>query len=362
MLKPVVKIGCSAVLSQEDDEAIHGKHIAQAVALAVEQANSRGGLPFVAEVLMGDDQAQPEAAVAVAQRFIADPQVLGVVGTMNSQTSLAAAPLYHRANLAQISPAASNPTLSQQGFRTFFRVVPHDLCQGQEAAKYAVQALHARRMAVIHDGTAFGQPLADVFRQTCVGLGRSPILDQAIQRDQTDFTDLAVAVAAAAPDLIFFGLIEAEGRRLAKQLRQAGVRAIFFGTDGLKPSLFLTTPGYEVAGPYHTSASTDVRVKPSAAAFAQAYLTRYDELYSIYTAEAYDAANILIAACTRAEILHRLAVRAEVARTRNFSGASGSISFDAQGDRLHPEIGIYQVINQNPTFLGTTTELLAQTA
>ena len=360
MMKPVVKIGCSAVLSEEADEAIHGLHISQAVALAVEQANNRGDLPFVVELLLGDDKAQPEAAIAVAQRFIADPQVLGVVGTMNSHTSLATAPLYHQANLAQISPAASNPTLTQHGYATFFRVVPHDSVQGQEAAKYAIQILGAQRIGVIHDSTAFGEPLAQVFKQTCEVLGTRPILYLSIQRGQIDFTKTAAEVAATEPDLIFFGVIEAEGRHLAAQLRQAGVRAIFFGTDGLKPSLFLTTPAYEVAGPYHTSASTDIRVKPAAAMFAQAYLARYGELYSIYTAEAYDAANILIAACARVATLDRPAVLAEVARTRNFPGASGPITFDEHGDRMNPEIGIYRVTDQVPVFLGTTNELLAQ--
>jgi branched-chain amino acid transport system substrate-binding protein len=360
MPKPVIKIACSAVLSEEPDEQIHGQHIAQAVALAVEQANSRAELPFVVEVLVGDDKAQPEAAVAVAERFIADSQVLGVVGTMNSHTSLAAAPLYCQANLAQISPAASTPGLTQQGYHTFFRVIPHDLYQGQEAANYAVQALEVRQIVVIHDNSAFGEPLAGVFSQTCQVLGVSPVLQRGIQRGQVDFSELSAEIATLRPDLIFFGVIEAEGRLLAAQLRRAGVRAILMGTDGLKPSLYLATPEYDVEGPYHTSASTDVRIKPSAAAFAQAYLARYGMLYSIYTAEAYDAAHILISACARAHTLDRPTVLAQVARTHDFSGASGVISFDKYGDRLNAEIGIYRVINGAPVFLGTTTELLAQ--
>jgi branched-chain amino acid transport system substrate-binding protein len=361
MQKPVIKIGCSTVLSEEQDEQIHGRHIAQAVRLAVEQANERGDLPFAIEVVVGDDKAQPEAAVAVAQAFVADPQVMGVVGTMNSHTSLAAAPLYQQASLAQISPAASNPTLSQQGYRTFFRVVAHDLYQGQEAAQYAIQVLGARSLVVIHDNSAFGEPLGRIFSQTSVRLGILPTLYRGIQRDQVDFRELAAEVARVEPDLIFFGVIEAEGRHLAGQLRQAGVRAIFFGTDGLKPSLFLATPAYDVAGPYHTSASTDVYVKPSAQAFAQAYQARYGTLYSIYTAEAYDAANILIAACARAQTLDRAAVLAEVARCRDFPGASGPISFDEHGDRLNPEIGIYRVADGTPVFLGVTHDLLAET-
>lgn len=360
MLKPTVKIGCSAVLSTEEDEKIHGRHIAQAVALAVEQANERSDLPFVVELALGDDQAQTEAAVAVAQKFIADPQVLGVVGTMNSHTSLATAPLYHQAGLVQIAPAASNPTLTRQGFTTFFRVTPHDLTQGQAAAAFAVQNLGKRRLAVIYETTPFGEPLAQIFGQTCTALGVEPLLFRSVERGQTDFSGLAAEVAALQPELIFMGVIEAEGRLLAGQLRQAGVRSTLFGTDGLKPSLYLTTPGYEVEGPYHTSAATDVFVNSTAAAFAQAYQAHYGELYSIYTAEAYDAANIIIAACTRAVSLDRAAVLAEVRRTRDFPGASGSITFDEHGDRLDPRIGIYKVSHNRPAFLGIADELIAE--
>jgi branched-chain amino acid transport system substrate-binding protein len=359
-MKRVVKIGCSAVLSAEPDEAIHGRHMAQAVALAIEQTNQRGNLPFEVEMVLGDDKAQPEAAIAVARQFIADPQVLGVVGTMNSHTSIAVAPFYGQANLAQISHSASNPNLTLQRRHTFFRVVAHDRYQGQAAARYAIHALGARKIAIIHDSTAFGLPLAEIFYQTSRELGVNPLLYRGIRRGQTDFSDLAVEVAAAKPDLIFFGVIEAEGRLLARQLRQAGVRAIFFGTDGLKPSLFLSTPEYDIEGPYHTSAATDVYVQPSAAAFARAYQARYGELSSIYTAEAYDAANILINACACATTLNRSAVLLEVACTYNFQGASGLINFDENGDRLNPHIGIYRVSQQTPIFLGLTEELLSE--
>lgn len=358
MTKPVVKIGCSAVLSEEEDEAIHGRHISQAVALAVEQANEYGNLPFLLEMVLGDDKAQVDAAVTVAKKFISDPQVLGVVGTMNSHTSLATAPLYHTASLTQIAPAASNPTLTQQGYHTFFRVNPHDLCQGQEGAKYAVQVLGAKKVAIVHDGGNFGKPLAHIFGETAEQLGAQIVCHLEIEPGKVDYHEAVTEVADARPDLIFFGLIEAEGRHVATQLRQAKVRAPFFGTDGLKPSLFLATPDYEVEGPYHTSACTDVFNLASAQTFAEAYLTRYGELYSIYTAEAYDAANILIEAYQRAAKLERVAVLSEVAGTKDFSGASGSITFDQHGDRLNPRISIYKVVNQTPKFLGFTNELL----
>lgn len=358
MTKPIVKIGCSAVLSREEDEAVHGHHISQAVALAVEQANERGNLPFLVEMVLGDDKAQVDAAVMVAKEFTSNSEVLGVVGTMNSHTSLATAPLYHAASLTQIAPAASNPTLSQQGYHTFFRVNPHDLCQGQEGAKYAVQVLGVKKVAIVHDGGNFGKPLAHIFGETAEQLGAQVVCHLQIEPGKANYYDAVAEVADSQPELVFFGLIEAEGRIVAAQLRQANVLAPFFGTDGLKPSLYLATPDYDVEGPYHTSACTDVFNLASAQTFAEAYRARYGELYSIYTAEAYDAANILIDACARATKLERSAVLSEVARTKDFSGASGAITFDHYGDRLNPRISIYKVVNQAPKLLGFTDELL----
>jgi branched-chain amino acid transport system substrate-binding protein len=361
-MKPVIKIGCSAVLSEEEDEAVHGRHIAQAVGLAVEQANQRAEFPFELELLVGDDQAKTESALSVAREFIEDPRLLGIVGTMNSHTSLATAPRFSQAKLAQISPAASNPALTRQGFDSFFRVVPHDLYQGREGAKYAVQVLGARRIAIIHDGGSFGEPLAAVFSQTSRELGAQIVISRRIQPGKLDYREAAAEVAAAKPDLIFFGVIEAEGRHLAAQLRQVGLVAPYFGTDGLKPSRFLATPEYDVDGPYHTSASTDVYLRPSAATFAQAYRDRYGELYSIYTAEAYDAANILIAACAAAIRPERSLVLEQVAQTKNFSGASGTITFDKYGDRLNPQISMYKVAGDALVFLGYTQETVGQVA
>ncbi|MFN8475328.1 MAG: branched-chain amino acid ABC transporter substrate-binding protein [Anaerolineae bacterium] len=359
MPKPTVKLGCSAVLSRDPDEAVHGGHIAQAVRLAVEQANARGDLPCEVEVVVGDDGADVAMSVGVAQSFIADPQVLGVVGTMNSDTSLAVGPLFAAAGLAQIAPAASNPDLTRQGWPTFFRLVATDLVQGAVAARYAVSVLGARAIAVIHDGSSFGKPLGRIFGEAARAQGAEVILFVGIQRGELDFHDLAHRVARAAPDLIFFGVIEAEGRVLARQLREAGVTARYFGADGLKPSRFLATPGWPVDGPYHTNAGTDVFHSPSSACFVADYRARFGEVYSIYTAEAYDAANILLAALARAPRLDRSSVVAEVARTRDFAGATGSITFDERGDLLNPRIGLYRVDGDQTIFLGYASDLLA---
>ena len=348
--KDVVRLGCSASLSGE--EAPHGRHMAEAVELAVRQARKRGNLPVTLDIVVRDDGGDAERAREVAREFSADERVLGVIGPMTSDTVMAAAPLYYAARLAHISPAASTPLATRAGFDTFFRTVSNDLVQGHEAARLAVTHLHCTAIAVVHDGTAFGQPLAEIFRDHCLALGAHIPLFEGVAKGQTDFSALIARLTEAEPDLIYCGLIEAEGALFARQLRRAGLLTPLFGADALKPSRYLETPGDAAPGPYYTSASTDITRAPGAAAFQRAFGS-----YSIYTAESYDAAGILIAALRHAAPLGRETVRALVAATSGYAGASGLITFDAHGDLDTPHLDFYRVEAGELRCLGATTEL-----
>jgi branched-chain amino acid transport system substrate-binding protein len=217
-----------------------------------------------------------------------------------------------------------------------------------------------KRFAVLHDCTAFGQPLAEIVADEARSQGAEIVLFEGITRGQTRFPDTVARVRTAAPDLIYYGLIEAEGSAMAHELRAGGVMAPYMGADGLKPSRYLETPEVEVVGPYYTSAATDVRRRPSAAAFRREYARRFPKFadYTIYTVEAYDAANVLIEAIRRAGAADRETVRTEVARTRNYPGASGPITFTPQGDRVDPVVDFYVVKQGELTFLGATSDLV----
>ncbi|MFZ5916451.1 MAG: branched-chain amino acid ABC transporter substrate-binding protein [Chloroflexota bacterium] len=357
-MKKTVKIGHSAPLSGE--EGVHGRAANHAVELAVALANARNDLPFEIELFTLDDECTVEAGEAVARRFSADADVLGVVGPFNSTPAQAAAPILHAARLAHICPAASNPDLSRQGWDTFFRVVASDEVQGREAARCAAHVVKARRIAVLHDRSAFGQPLAEIFADEAAKQGAEIVLMEGINRGQRRFPETVKRVRQAAPDLVYFGLIEAEGSAMAHELRAGGVTAPYLGADGLKPSRYLETPEAEVVGPYYTSACADVKRRPSAADFRRAYAQRFPEFadYTIYTVEAYDAANVLIEAVRRAEAAGREAVRRALAATVDFAGASGPITFSPQGDRLAPRVDFYVVEGGELRFLGMTFELV----
>lgn len=357
-MQRTVKIGNSVPLSGE--EGVHGAAAKHAVELALWQANQRGHLPFHLELVTLDDECTIEAGQTVAAQLSADADVVGVVGPFNSTPAQTAAPVFHAARMAHICPAASNPDLSRQGWDTFFRVVASDQVQGREAAKCAVHVVGAQRIAVLHDRSAFGQPLAEVFADEARKQGAEIVLFEGIERGHDRYPDTVNRVREADPDLVYFGLIEAEGSVMAHELRAGSVMAPYQGADGLKPSRYLETPESDAPGPYYTSACADVRQRPSAADFRQAYAERFPKFanYSVYTAEAYDAANILIEALYQAGEPDRESVLRQVANTQAFPGASGPITFTAAGDRRDPVIDFYVVQDQTLKLLGTTLDLI----
>jgi branched-chain amino acid transport system substrate-binding protein len=357
-MKTKIKLGHSVPLSGE--EGAHGRAADLAVQLAVRQANERGDLPFELVLVSLDDEYSAQVGEQVARQFCADPEVFGVVGPFNSVPTQGAGPIFNEAGLVHICPAASNPDLSRQGWKTFFRVVASDDVQGCEAAKCAVHMAHARRLAVLHDKTAFGQPLAEIVADEARQQGAEIVLFEGIDRGQRHFPDTARRILDANPDLIYYGLIEAEGSAMAHELRAAGVIAPYMGADGLKPSRYLETPEMEMVGPYYTSASANARQRPSASDFNRAYSEAFPEYagYSIYTVEAYDAANLLIDALRRAGTPNRAAILQQVSATQGFAGASGSITFSPTGERLNPVIDCYVVEQGSLRFLGATSDLL----
>lgn len=357
------KIGC--MLPTSGYESRHGRTQWLAVQLALDESRAALRLPFDVEPAFDDDVGDPARAVSIARGFAADPAVLGVVGPMNSDTNVVTGSIFEEAGLAHIATAASNPGLSQRGWRTFFRVVPSDIHQYRDAARYAVQVLGSRRIAVVNDGTSFGRPMAEGFRDVATQLGAEISAFVTVATDREDYGDAVRELARVAPppDLIFFVVIEPVAARLAVPLRQAGVMAPFAATDGLKPMPYFATPDYNVDGPYYTNVCADHRVKEPAGAMVRRYVARFGEEPTVYVAEAYDAAAILMHALkrvgprpTRQDVLRA------VAATRDFPGASGTISFDASGDILRPEIGIYKFDGTQVRFLGFTRNILPRAA
>jgi branched-chain amino acid transport system substrate-binding protein len=352
---PYVKIGFAAPFT--GDQAIVGVPMRQCAELAISQANERDDLPFQLLLQAEDDRADPAQAEIVARRFVADPAVIGIVGHKNSGPSGAAAPIYHAAGLAQIAPSSTNPQLSQQGYRTFFRLCAHDGVQGRVAAQYVVRVLGAQRVAVIHDQTDYGQPLAEVVRAAAQQEKAEVVLFEPISEGQTDFSPTVARLRELSPDLVYFALTEIESSILARQLRAAGVEARLFGTDGSRESQFLPLAGEAAEGVYQTYAGVDPESAPVAQNFVQEFQTRYGPV-PVYGLEVYDATNLLIAAVMQAGQAERARVVEAVAGMRDFAGVTGPIQFEANGDRQDPQVSLWQVEQGQMHLLGLARDLI----
>jgi branched-chain amino acid transport system substrate-binding protein len=325
-------------------ESVVGVPMMQIVALAVEQANQRGQLPFSVELLALDDGADPARARVLAGELVADGDVLGVVGHKNSGPSAAAGATYAAGGLVQITPSSTNSDLARQGWQTFFRVCADNDRQAAAAAAFALDILHARRVAVVHDGTGYGQPLAEAFRAAMQQGGAEISLVEPIRLGQRQFDEPVRRLAAASGDLIYMGLTEIESSYLVRALRAAGVGAHFFGADGGRQSPFPQMAGDAAEGVHETYAGADAQATEQGREFLAAYERRYGDC-PIFGAEVYDAACLLLDAVCRAGTPHRSAVVAAVHDSKGYYGVTGSIWFEPDGNRKDAQVTIWQVQN-----------------
>ena len=348
----IIKIGCAAPLT--GDQAQLGIDTCQGVRLAVEQANEKGtAVPgYKLEVLALDDQHNPAQAVNVAKKFVADRDVIAVVGHFNSSCTKPASAIYHEAKMVSITAASTNPEISKQGFETFFRVAATDDVQGPKAANYVAAPLGAKKVFIIDDKTTYGKGLADEFEKEARKLGLVILGHEGITQGDKDFTPLLTKMKPAGPDLIYFGGIYPEGALLLRQARALGLPATLMGGDGLATPIFiqLATPAI-AEGTYATMVGGDMKKLPSAQDFIKAYEARYGEVGQ-WSAYGYDAANILIAAIQKAGGKNREAALKAMREIPSFPGVTGEVVFDKKGDNQNQFIGVFKVEHGQLTYLG----------
>ncbi len=322
-----IKVGVAGPMT--GDQAKMGADFRNGVTLAVDEWNGRGGIlgkKIIA--LIADDQHDPKQAVSVANKLVNDG-VVGIIGHFNSSCSIPASDIYNRAGIPMITPASTNPQLTEKGYRGVFRVCGRDDQQGRVAAEFVVNELKPRRVAVIHDKTTYGQGLADEFRKFIGGKTEVVYYGGIIQGDK-DFKTVLTAVREKKAELIYFGGIYPEAGLLVKQARELGVAVPFMSGDGTIDPKFIEIAGAGAAEGTYLTFSPDPRKMATAKTFIENYEKRFGEIgpYSIY---AYDAANILLTAIKEAGTIEGKAV-ADKLHSMEFSGALGKIKFDEKGD------------------------------
>jgi len=315
------------------DQSKLGGDLVRGVQVAVDEWNARGGISNKKIRLeIGDDVHDPKQAVSVANKMV-NIGIAGMVGHFNSSASIPASSVYHEAGIPMITPASTNPKLTEQGYWNVFRVVGRDDQQGRVAAEFALKQLKAKRIAILHDKTTYGQGLAEEFQKSLKADPEAGVevlsFDGIVQGDK-DFRGIVTTLKGQSPDLFFFGGIFPEGGQLVKQAKELGLTAPMMSGDGVIDPKFIEIAGAAAEGTYLTF-TADPEKMPQAALFLKKYKAKYGNELAPYAIYSYDAANILLKAISESNSTEGRKI-AEAISTMNYDGALGHVEFDEKGD------------------------------
>ncbi|QBE61759.1 branched-chain amino acid ABC transporter substrate-binding protein [Pseudoduganella lutea] len=333
----IVKIGTASPLSGPG--AHQGKDIENGARMAIDDLNAKaitiGGQKVQWVLMAEDDASDPKAGTAVAQK-LADARVAGVVGHLNSGTTVPASKIYAAAGIPQISPAATTPVYTRQGFRTAFRVVANDNLIGRTLATYSIKALRAKRIAIIDDRTAFGQGLADEFAKGVRAIaGNEAIVSRQFTNDKAvDFNAILTQIRGKKPDVIFYGGMDAVAGPMLKQMKTLGIDARLVSGDGICSERLPLLAGDALGDDKVicvVAGGIDGPQEASHAAFTERYRERFDLPVETYAPYAYDAVMVLATAMQQARSTVPAKFLPALAKVR-YEGITGDIGFDARGD------------------------------
>jgi branched-chain amino acid transport system substrate-binding protein len=350
----VIKIGHVAPLT--GGIAHLGKDNENGARLAVEEINAAGGLKvgdksYKLDLVAEDDKADPKEGTLAAQKIV-DSGAVAVVGHLNSGTTIPASKIYSDANMAQISPSATNPKYTEQGFKTAFRVVANDNQQGAVLANYAADTLKAKTIAILDDRTAYGQGLADVVERVAKQKGMKVVAREFTNDKATDFNAILTKVRATKPDVVMYGGMDATAGPMAKQMSQLGIKSTFLAGDGVCSPEFIKLAG-DASGMLHCSqAGEAVEKLARGAEFTDKYKKRFNADVQVYSPYSYDAVYVLGEAIKRAGKVDRAAVAAAVPAT-SYNGVTGTVAFDDKGDVKGGAISMFKVVNGKMEYVST---------
>ena len=340
------------------DNAAIGENEANGVKLAIKLANEKGDLPFKLEYSGQDDLGSPEGGPPAAQKSIDDAKVMAVVGPAFSGASQASGPLFSDAQLAAVSPSATNPDLTSQGFTSFFRVVPPDDAQGAEAANYISKVLKSKKVYSLNDKSEYGVGLAGVLDKTLKANG-TEVVQEGVPITK-DYSTVAQKVKNSGADAIFYSGYYPELGLLTKALKSAGFNGAILSGDGSNDDEFIKQATPAIAeNVYLFCPCGDANVDPKAKDFADAYTKEFGKPAGAYSPESFDAANAIIAAMKSVGAdLTREKVLAAI-RTVDYTGITKTIKFTDKGEVTGKTIFVYQVKGGKRAVLGTTESLVS---
>lgn len=340
----VVKIGHVAPLSGA--QAHYGKDNENGARMAIEDLNKQnlsiGGKRVRFEIQAEDDAADPKQGTAAAQK-LCDSRVAGVVGHLNSGTTIPASKIYNDCGIPHVTGAATNPDLTKPGYKTTFRIIANDAALGPALANYAFSQANVKKVAMIDDRTAYGQGVANAFKKTAREKGIQVVDEQFTTDKATDFMAILTSIKSKAPDAVFFGGMDPQAGPMLRQMEQLGLANVkYFGGDGI-----CTAEIAKLAGGAKTlgnvvcaEGGASIAKMPGGAEWKKRYDEKYPGQFQVYSPYTYDATFVLVDAMKRANSVNPKDYIPHLAKT-NFKGVTATIQFEPNGELKNAATTLY---------------------
>jgi branched-chain amino acid transport system substrate-binding protein len=358
--KGTIKIATQSPLS--GGQAALGEGIKLGTQLALEKLKGPvEKLGFKVELVPFDDQAKPDVGVANAANILADKDILAVVGHLNSGVAIPSSEKYKEAQLAMISPANTNPTVTDRNYLNVSRVCGRDDVQGVVGATFAKDTLKVNSVYVIHDKTAYGQGVAEFFKADAEKKGIK-VLGFEGTEEKSNFDPILTPIKAKNPDLIYFGGIYDQAAPFFKQASEKGIKAKFMGPDGMDSTDLVKIGGKAVVGMHYSTVAGPVEKYPAAKAFKTEYKEKFKKDPEPFAAQAYDSAAIALKGIEAAikanggKMPSREQVSVAIRKTKH-TGITGTIEFDEKGDPKKALYFVFQVASDDPAKWGENKEI-----
>ena len=340
----VVKIGHVAPVSGA--QAHYGKDNENGARMAIEELNAQGvtigGKKIKFELVAEDDAADPKQGTAAAQK-LCDAKVAGVVGHLNSGTTIPASKVYNDCGIPHVTGAATNPNLTKPGYKTTFRIIANDNALGAGLAFYAADTLKLKTVAIVDDRTAYGQGVADVFKKTAAAKGMKVVDEQFTTDKATDFMAILTAIKSKNPDAIFFGGMDPQAGPMLRLMEQLGMGNVkYFGGDGVCTSEIakLAAGAKTLANVVCAEGGSSLDKMPGGKAWKAKYDAKYPNQFQVYSPYTYDATFLLVDAMKRANSWDPKVYTPELLKA-NFKGVTSTIQFEPNGEMKNPAITLY---------------------
>jgi len=348
----VVKIGHVAPISGA--QAHYGKDNENGARMAIEDLNAQGvtigGKKIKFELQGEDDAADPKQGTAAAQK-LCDSKVAGVVGHLNSGTTIPASKVYNDCGIPMVTGAATNPNLTKPGYKTTHRIIATDNSLGAGLAAYAAETLKLKTVAVVDDRTAYGQGVADVFKKVALAKGMKVVDEQFTHDKATDFMAILTAIKAKKPDAIFFGGMDPQAGPMLRQMEQLGMTDVkYFGGDGVCTSEIakLAAGAKTLTNVICAEGGASLAKMPGGMEWKKRYDAKYPGQFQVYSPYTYDATMLLVDAMKRANSVDPKVYTPEI-RKSNFKGVTAAIAFEDNGEMKNPAITLYKYVDGKKT-------------